>query len=253
MKTMNTPRSSGFHAIRVVVFDLDGVLVDSETVWDEARRSLVRDAGGRWNERATTDLIGMSSTEWSAYLHNRLGVALEPREISSRVAQEVIDRYATHLPLLPGAVDTVRTIAGRFRLGLASSSNREVIEVFLDVSGLRDCFTVTVSSEEVARGKPAPDVYREAIGRLGADAGSGVAVEDSSNGIRSAHAAGLEVIAVPNPHFPPADDALALASRVLSSLAELPDALARAFSLAPSPACTRSLAVPAGQNTDDSR
>jgi HAD superfamily hydrolase (TIGR01509 family) len=205
-----------------VVFDLDGVLVDSETVWDEARRALVHDAGGQWTEAATTDMIGMSSLEWSRYLHDRLGVALDPRDVSARVAERVIEAYAKRLPLLPGARSVVRTLAARYRIGLASSSNRSVIEVFLDASGLRDCFRATVSSEEVPRGKPAPDVYLEALRRLGVAPTLAVAVEDSSNGIRSASAAGMRVIAVPNVHFPPTPDALSLATRVVPTLADVP-------------------------------
>jgi HAD superfamily hydrolase (TIGR01509 family) len=141
------------------------------------------------------------------------------------VAQLVIESYVKSLPLVPGSIDAVHAIAAQYRLGLASSSNRVVIEAFLDVSGLRDCFAVTVSSEEVARGKPAPDVYLEALRRLGAQASRAVAVEDSSNGLRSAHAAGMAVIAVPNTHFPPSADTVSLATRVLTSISELPAAL----------------------------
>jgi len=204
-----------------VVLDLDGVLVDSETVWDDARRAVVQEAGGRWTDRATTDMMGMSSTEWARYLHEELAVRLPPQEISARVAHRVLESYRARLPLIPHASEAVRALAARYTLGLASSSNREVIEVFLDASGLRACFTVTVSSEEVAHGKPAPDVYLEAARRLGAEPASCVAVEDSANGIRSARAAGMAVIAFPNPHFPPAHSVLAVASLVIGSLAEL--------------------------------
>jgi beta-phosphoglucomutase-like phosphatase (HAD superfamily) len=141
-------------ALEAVVFDLDGVLLHSETVWDDARRALVRDAGGHWTVGATTEMIGMSSLEWSRYLQERLGVPLSPRPISARVAQLVIDTYVKNLPLVPGAIDAVHAIAAQYGLGLASSSNRLVIEAFLGMSGLRDCFAVTISSEEVLRAKP---------------------------------------------------------------------------------------------------
>ena len=106
-------------------------------------------------------------------------------------------------------------------LGVASSSNRPLIEVVLERAGIAEHFAAVVSSEEVARGKPAPDVYLEAARRLGVAPARCAAVEDSSNGIRAAHAAGMRVIALPNAHYPPAADALALADAVVGSPAEL--------------------------------
>jgi HAD superfamily hydrolase (TIGR01509 family) len=207
--------------IDAIVFDLDGVLVDSERVWDEARRDLVARHGGTWSPTATRDMMGMSSPEWSAYLHDRLGVALPPDEISDLVVAHVERVYTEHLPLIDGARTAVTALAARWPLGLASSSNRPVIERFLDASGLRDAFRISVSSEEVPRGKPAPDVYVEALRRLGADAARSVAVEDSTNGITAAATAGVYVIAIPNADFPPSDDALARAGTVLPGLAGL--------------------------------
>ena len=215
--------------VDAVVFDLDGVLLDSETVWDEARRALVTRAGGTWTAGATTDMMGMSSPEWSAYLRDELGVPLTTDEISSAVVAEVERRYAEHLPLLPGAREAVERLARRWPLGLASSSNRPVIERFLDASGLRSAFAVTTSSEEVARGKPAPDVYLAVVERLGVAPPRAVAVEDSTNGIRSAANAGLHVVTVPNVHFPPAADSLVLASVVVDDLTSLtPDVIEQA-------------------------
>jgi HAD superfamily hydrolase (TIGR01509 family) len=207
--------------IDAVVFDLDGVLVDSEAVWDEARRAVVADAGGSWRERATTDMMGMSAPEWSRYLHDELGVPLEPGEINDRVVAAVLERYRSELPLLPGAVDAVKRLAARWPLGLASSANRPVIDAVLATAGLTECFGATMSSEEVARGKPSPDVYLAAADRLGVDPERAAAVEDSSNGLRSAAAAGMAVIAVPNQRFPPDQDALELADLVVHSLDEL--------------------------------
>jgi HAD superfamily hydrolase (TIGR01509 family) len=195
-----------------VVFDLDGVLLDSEQRWNEAKEGLVRDAGGQWRDEAPTVMMGMSSHEWSAYLRDDLGVPMTAPAIDREVVRRMEDGYREDLPLLPGAVDAVRTLAARWPLALASSSNREIIDLALDLAGLADLFRVTVSSEEVARGKPAPDVYLDAARRLGVDPARAVAIEDSSNGIRSAAAAGMGVIAVPNPHYPPAADAVALAA-----------------------------------------
>lgn len=208
-------------SVAAVVFDLDGVLVDSEQVWDTARRELVEETGGEWRDGATEEMLGMSSPEWSAYVRDELGVALEPPEISSRVVDHLAEHYRRELPLLPGAQDAVRRMAARWPLGLATSSNREIIDLFLELSGLAGCFAATLSSEEVARGKPAPDVYLEVVRRLEAEPARCVAIEDSTSGLRSAAAAGLAVVAVPNPHFPPEPDAVALADVVLDSLDEL--------------------------------
>ena len=199
-----------------VVFDLDGVLLDSEQAWDDARQDLAAEHDIAWPAQATKAMMGMSSREWPAYMRDEVGVPLDEQAINDRVVAAVLDRYRSRLPLLPGAVEAVERIGARWPLGLASSSNRGVIDTVLDAMGVTDRFAVTVSSEEVERGKPAPDVYSEAVRRLGAT--EAVAIEDSSNGIRSAHAAGLRVLALPNPHFPPDEDALALAADVLPGL-----------------------------------
>jgi len=207
--------------IRAVVFDLDGVLLDSEQVWDEVREQLTRERGGRWHENAQRDMMGMSSTEWSRYMRDTLGLAEPPAEISAEVVRRLEERYRRELPLLDGARETVERLAARWPLGLASSSNREVIDLVMEVSGLGRYFRVTVSSEEVARGKPAPDVYLETARRLEVAPENCAAVEDSSNGLRSAKAAGMRVIAIPNAHFPPDAESLALADVTLGSVAEL--------------------------------
>jgi HAD superfamily hydrolase (TIGR01509 family) len=204
-----------------VVFDLDGVLLDSEQVWDEVRELLTRERGGRWTENAQREMMGMSSPEWSRYMHDELGVPGPPEEISAEVVRRLEEMYRRELPLLDGAREAVERLAARWPLGLASSSNRELIDLVLDVSGLALYFRATVSSEEVPRGKPAPDVYLEAARRLAVPPESCAAVEDSRNGIRSAKAAGMRVIAIPNPHFPPDAESLALADVTLGSLDEL--------------------------------
>jgi HAD superfamily hydrolase (TIGR01509 family) len=207
--------------IQAVVFDLDGVIVDSEQVWNEVREELTRERGGRWHGRAQADMMGMSSVEWSRYMHEELGVPDAPGEISREVVYRMEERYRAALPLLPGAVEAVRRLAERWRLGLASSANRELIELVLEVSGLAPLFRATVSSEEVPRGKPAPDVYLEAARRLGVPPEACAAVEDSRSGILSGRAAGMFVVAIPNPHFPPDEETLAQAHVVLRSIEEL--------------------------------
>ncbi len=213
----------GFQA---VIFDLDGVLIDSEQLWDRARRAVVDQHRGTWRPGATRAMQGMSSWEWSAYLHTTLGVPLPPGQIAEEVVARLLAEYEARLPLIAGATAVVPAMAGHWPLGLASSSNRPVIDLVLQRSGLGEFFTATVSSEEVDRGKPAPDVYLEAAKRLGVAPARCAAVEDSANGIRSAAAAGMTVIAVPDSHFPPPAEVLALARGVLDSLAELtPEAL----------------------------
>jgi HAD superfamily hydrolase (TIGR01509 family) len=204
------------------VFDLDGVLLESEQVWNEAKRELVAERGGSWRESAPRDMMGMSSPEWSAYLRDELGVDLDPAAISADVVARLETIYRAGLPWIDGAREAVERMAARRPLGLASSSNREIIDLFLELSGLGERFAVTVSSEEVARGKPAPDVYLEAARRLEVRPEDCLAVEDSENGIRSASAAGMRVIVLPNSEWPPGTDALDLADAVIGSLAELP-------------------------------
>ena len=213
--------------IEAVIFDLDGVLLDSEQVWDRARREVVQQAGGTWLPGSTEAMQGMSSREWSVYLRDRLGVELSADEINNRVVARVLMLYDESLPLLPGATDAVERMAASWRLGLASSSNRPVIDLVLDLADLAPFFDVTVSSEEVPRGKPAPDVYLEAARRLGVIPSSCAVIEDSANGIRAGVSAGMRVIAIPNPEFPPSGDVLAMTNAVLPSLSGLrPDAVA---------------------------
>ena len=188
---------------------------------------MTRELGGRWHESAQQEMMGMSSQEWSRYMRNSLGVPMEPDEISALVVERLRERYEREVPLMPHAAETVRTLAETWPLGLASSSNRPLIDLVLELTALAPSFQVTVSSEEVGRGKPAPDVYLEAAHRLDVDATACAAVEDATNGIRSAHAAGMTVAVVPHPEFPPAPDALELADLVVESLAELPEALSR--------------------------
>lgn len=204
-----------------VVFDLDGLLIQSEEVWDSVREAYVRERGGRYDDEIQRAMMGMSSTEWSHYLHEAAGIPDEPDEINAEVVRRMLSAYRNHLPLIPGAVKAVQRLAARFPLGLASSSNRELIDTVLDVAGLTQHFAATVSSEEVARGKPAPDVYLEAARRLGVAPKRCAAVEDSHGGIRSAASAAMRVVAIPNPSYPPDEEALALADVTIRSLDEL--------------------------------
>jgi HAD superfamily hydrolase (TIGR01509 family) len=204
-----------------VVFDLDGVLLQSEEVWDAVRERYVRERGGRYDEGVQRAMMGMSAPEWSRFLHEEAHVPEDPDEINSEVVRRMLEAYERELPLLPGAVAAVRRAAAAFPLGLASSSNRAIFEEVLELARIAECFRATVSSEEVPQGKPAPDVYLEAAARLGVAPERCTAVEDSHAGIRSAKSAGMRVVAIPNAAYPPDEEALEQADAVVRSLDEL--------------------------------
>ncbi len=204
--------------IRAAVFDMDGVLIESEGLWDRVREELTAEHGGTWRSGAHQDMMGMSSLEWPVYMRDALRLDMAPEAISDEVVARLSARYRVELPLIPGAADAVRRMAKRFTLAVASSSNLVLIELVLELTGLRGLFSVVMSSEEVPRGKPAPDVYLEAARRLGVAPSECAAVEDSSAGLRAATAAGMRVVAIPNRHYAPASDAVAAANVVLSDI-----------------------------------
>ncbi len=207
---------------RAVVFDFDGVLVETETVWEEVRREVALAGGGRWNDGANSAMQGLSTREWAELMCRDLGVRWSAPEVIARVIGELERRVGSDPPFLPGAQATVRRLARSGRtLGLASSSPRSLLDTMLEAGGIRACFAAIVSSEDVPRGKPSPDVYLAAAERLGLMPAECLAIEDSTNGLRAAAAAGMEVWAVPNPHDPPEPEALALASRSAGSVREL--------------------------------
>ncbi len=207
--------------IDAVIFDLDGVLLDSESAWLEAKRALVDEWGGTWKEEASRAMLGMSAPEWSVYMRDELAVDRAPEDIDAEVVKRLLVGYQERLPLLRGALEAVERLAARWPLGLASSSNLEVIEVVMEAGGFARYFDHWVSSEEVSGGKPAPDVFLEAARRMQVDPASCAAIEDSHNGILAAHAAGMTVFALPNHEFPPGEEALAKAAQVLESLDDL--------------------------------
>lgn len=207
--------------IKAVVFDLDGVLIDSEPVWEEVRRQVVAGHGGQWAADSQRRLMGMSTGEWARYLGEELGVALPPEQVADLVIEQMAARYSEHLPLMPGAVDAVRRLAARWPLGLGSSAPATLIQTVLITAGLRDDFAVIMSTEQVAAGKPAPDIYLAVTGQLGRRPADCAAIEDSTNGLKSAATAGLAVVAVPHPRYPPDPTALAQATLVVDNLTQL--------------------------------
>jgi HAD superfamily hydrolase (TIGR01509 family) len=211
----------GDTVIRAVVFDLDGVIIDSEEVWEEVRRGYVAEFGRQFLPDSQDRMMGMSTPEWSRHLADEVGVPRTGEQVAADVLGRMAERYRADLPLIAGAVAAVRRLGGSFTLALASSSARILIDQVLATAGLTDAFVVTLSTEEVPRGKPAPDVYLAATEKLGLTPEVCAAVEDSSNGLRSAAAAGLAVIAVPHGVYPPAADALAMAALVIPSIDQL--------------------------------
>jgi HAD superfamily hydrolase (TIGR01509 family) len=207
--------------IEAVIFDMDGVLIESEQLWDSTREDLTRERGGDWHAEAQRTMMGMSSMEWSRYMHDDLGVSDAPEWISGEVVRRLKDRYRAELPIIDGAVEAVRRLADRWPLAVASSSNRPLIDLVLELTGLEACFRTTASSEEVSRGKPEPDVYLAAAAGLGVKPEACVAVEDSSNGILAAASAGMRVVALPNSAFAPGQEALSRADIVLTSIKNL--------------------------------
>lgn len=204
-----------------VVFDLDGTLIESEQIWRDVRHEFVIDHGGQWPEDAQTRMIGMRTQEWSRYIHDELGVPLAPSAIAQHVVAGVIERLSKSVPVLPGAGSALERVGDAFRLGLATSAAVAVAQMVLAKTGWEKFFAVVVSADEVLHGKPAPDVYLRTLNLLEADAARTAAIEDSANGIRSAHAAGIAVVAIPNRAFPPDRSSLSLAARVLSNLHDL--------------------------------
>lgn len=210
------------YSVNAIIFDLDGILIDSEPIWDSVKIDLVRDRGGTWIESASADMMGMSPREWPTYMRRNLGLyEMTAEDIAQSVIHGVRQRYADRLPLIPGAREAVIRLASIWPIGLASSSSRSLIDLVLDLSGLQRCFSVVVASEEVERGKPAPDVYFEACRRLNLRPKYVVAVEDSASGIESAKAAGLHVIAIPNASYMPNHKVLEKADLVLDGISDL--------------------------------
>lgn len=211
--------------VNAVIFDMDGVIVESEHLWDQAREELVKQTGGRWGANAQTAMMGMASHEWSVYVRDELQVPLSAEEISARVVGRLEALYREDLPLIEGAAEAVIAAAEHWPVAIASSSNRELIDLISELAGIESALTATVSSEEAGRGKPAPDVFLAAANELAVQPTECVVIEDSANGIRAAVAAEMPVIAVPNRDFPPPQEILEIATLVVDRVADLSPAL----------------------------
>jgi HAD superfamily hydrolase (TIGR01509 family) len=208
--------------IRAVIFDLDGVVVDSEIWWDDVRAAFARQHGRAWTVDDRDAVMGANSRQWSATMRERLALDLSDAEIEAAIVDGVVDRYAREgAPTIDGALEAVRRIAAAWPTALASSSHRRVIDATLATTGLTDAFRAVVSSDDVAHGKPAPDVFLEAARRIGAEPAATLVVEDSLNGLRAGRSAGMTTVLVPNASVPPAAGADAFADHVIARLADL--------------------------------
>ena len=205
--------------IDAIIFDLDGLLVDSEPCWDAARAEMAAEAGvPDWNREDHHACMGVSTREWAEYMIRRLHLDLTWEETAERIVQKMQAMYARRIPFLPGAVEAVALAAAHYPVGLASGSERRLIDIVVADPAMAGKFRTVVCTDTMPRGKPAPDVYLAAAAGLRVSPERCVCLEDSGNGILAGAAAGMKVIAVPDPRFPPKPAALARAHLVLDSL-----------------------------------
>lgn len=221
--------------IEAVIFDMDGLLVDSEPVWDKARQGMAETVGKEWTKEDHQAVMGVSTQAWAEYMMNRLELSLSPQEVQDQIVARMIALYQTSIPYFPGAVEAVHLAARHYPTALASGSHPALIEAVTADAAMRGQFQVILSADEVKAGKPAPDVYLEAAKRLGVKPEHCVCLEDSGNGIVAGHRAGMKVIAIPDPRFPPAPDKLSLADVILPSLGGFSLELIRQLENASSP------------------
>ncbi len=206
--------------IEAVIFDMDGVLVDSEVYWKRAREGFAQALGKVWTMDDQRAAMGRNTLEWAEVMHDRLKLDMPPEQVMSDVIGRVLAQCEERMPVRPGAIEAVHKAASRYRVALASGSPTQVIEYVMSKTGLDSVFETMVFGDTVPNGKPAPDIYFEALRRLGLKPENAVGVEDSGNGIRSLHNAGIKIIAAPSPEFPLSDDLVKLAARVIGSLEE---------------------------------
>ena len=204
--------------IEAIIFDMDGVLVDSEVYWDKSRVEYARDRGKDWTDDFQRLAMGRSTVGWARVMQEKLTLDESIEEIIAEMKERVIAHYEERMPTRPGALESVRHMKQHFRVGLASGSPTEIIKAVLRITELDQLFEVMIYGDEVPRGKPAPDIYLEALKALGVSAAVSLGIEDSANGLRSLKAAGMVAVAAPSPDYPLPDDALALADAHITTL-----------------------------------
>jgi beta-phosphoglucomutase-like phosphatase (HAD superfamily) len=204
--------------MQAIIFDMDGLLVDSEPCWDAARKTWAAERGVDWGPEDHRACMGVSTAVWADYMIRRLELDLTREQVIDRVVAGMRDIYSRGIPYKPGAVGAVARAAACCPVGLASGSEKSLIQMMLADRPMAGKFMAWVCTDDMARGKPAPDVYLECARQLGVDPRACVCLEDSGAGIQSGKAAGMKVIAVPDPRFPPKPEILAMADVVLNSL-----------------------------------
>ncbi len=207
--------------MKLVVFDLDGLLVDSEPYWNKSRGSIARENGKEWTDKDHRLVNGVNSNEWAQYMIERL----ELKMTREQVIQEVVDRIASYYiedtPFLPGAIEAVQMCAKHWQVAIGSGSHLKLIDIVVNNPRIKGCFDLIVSADTVAKGKPSPEIYLEVMKQAGVDATDSICFEDSAFGIQAAYLAGMYVIAVPKKDFPVPDEYLAMADLVIGSLEEV--------------------------------
>lgn len=207
-------------AIKAVIFDMDGVLVDSEVYWGQSREEFAKDRSKVWTDEFQREAMGQSTIGWAQVMKERLKLSQTVDEIIVEMKERVIAHYEGRMPTRPGALEAVQLAAENYRVGLASGSPTNIIQRVMQLTGLDQIFEVTVYGDSIAKGKPAPDIYIEAMKRLNITPEVTVGIEDSANGIRSLKAAGMYIIAAPSPDYPLSSDILAISHAHITSLEE---------------------------------
>ena len=206
--------------IEAIIFDMDGVLVDSEVYWDKSRVEFAKDRGKTWTDEFQRLAMGRSTVGWAQVMQEKLQLDESIDEIIAEMKARVIAHYEKRMPTRPGAIESVHHMKQHYRVGLASGSPTEIIKAVMRITGLDQVFEVMVYGDGIARGKPAPDIYLEAMAQLGVTAPVTVGIEDSANGLRSLKAAGILAVAAPSPDYPLPADILALGDAHISTLAD---------------------------------
>lgn len=204
--------------IKAVIFDMDGVLVDSEVYWAKSRVEYAQDRNKEWTDEHQRLAMGRSTIGWAEVMKDKLNLDESVDDIIVEMKQRVIAHYEERMPTRPGAIESVKHMKEHFRVGLASGSPTEIIKAVLRITGLDQIFEVMIYGDDIPKGKPAPDIYLEAMKQLGVTPVVTVGIEDSANGIRSLKAAGMVAVAAPSPDFQLSDDILALVDAHITTL-----------------------------------
>lgn len=211
-------------SIQAVVFDMDGILVDSEVLWRLAREEFAADHGMTWSAEDQESTMGCNTAMWSRIMVQRLQLrerlGMDEAAIATEIKRRLLAKYQAHLPEREGAIAAVRLAATKYKVALASGSPNELARYILGVTGLDQVFLAATYGDDVAHGKPAPDIYLDVLKKIGVAPEHAVGVEDSGNGIRSLRAAGMGIIAAPGPEFPLSEEVLAMADVRITEMTE---------------------------------